>query len=147
MSAIAQAMRADQVTSAPAPTQASAIAPSPSATSPSIGAARRLISAKSRTIAAEWLGIVSGPVTARQTRAKGAISVRRAALDPRSRRPLAALCALNSLITARYAPPHALFDYAVQIINDPLTTLALAKGILAENSVKVGFWKPGARNA
>ena len=129
MSAIAQAMRADQVTSAPAPTQASVIAPRPSATSPSIGAARRLISAKSRTIAAEWLGIVSGPVAARQTRPKCASSGRRPGPATGSRRPLAALCALNSLITARYAPPHALFDYAVQIINDPLTTRGLRKGI------------------
>ena len=104
---------------APAPTQASVIAPSPSATSPSIGAARRLISAKSRTIAAEWVGTVSGRLRARQTRAKGRSASGgppwipdRAGPSPRR--------ALNSLITARYAPPHALFN-AVQIINDPLT--------------------------
>src|SRR5580704_11611996 len=130
MSAIAQTIKADQVATAPAPIQASVIAQSASATSPSIGAAPRLISAKSRTIAAEWLGIASGPFTARRTRPKRAISVRWPALSPGWRRPLAALCALNSLITARHAPPHALGDYAVQIINEPLTRLPLARGIL-----------------
>src|SRR5271165_6483748 len=109
MSAIAQTIKADQVASAAAPIQASVIAQSPSATSPSIGAALRLISAKSRTIAAEWLGIVSGPATARRNRRTRAIILRRPARGPGPRRPLAALCALNSLITARHAPPHAGF--------------------------------------
>ena len=49
-----------QVTSGLASIQASAVALTPSATIPSIGVALRLISAKRRTIALEWLGIASG---------------------------------------------------------------------------------------
>ena len=49
-----------QVASGLAFTQASAVAQTPSATIPSMGVALRLISAKRRTIALEWLGIASG---------------------------------------------------------------------------------------
>src|SRR5271157_1365932 len=66
----------------------------------------------------------------RCTRPKRANVGRRPAAGPGSRRPPAAPCALNSLITARHATPHAAHDYAVQILNEPLTAWAPAKGFL-----------------
>ena len=57
---MAQEMKAIHVVSGPASMNASAIAHTPSAMIPSIGVALRLISAKSRTIAVEWLGMASG---------------------------------------------------------------------------------------
>src|SRR5271166_3122084 len=114
-------MKADQVASALAPSQASAIAQKPSATSPSTGAALRLISAKSRTIAAAWVGIGSGPPSACRARLSSKVSLRRREAASGSLRPLPPPWALDSLITARHAPRHDSGHYAIQMINERLT--------------------------
>ena len=72
-------MKVIQVTSGPASTQASAVAQTPSAMIPSIGVALRLISANSRTIALEWLGIASGSERDRRASRSWMVILRRRA--------------------------------------------------------------------
>ena len=68
-----------QVASGLASTQASAVAQTPSAMIPSIGVALRLISAKRRTIALEWLGIASGSERDRRASLSWMVILRRRA--------------------------------------------------------------------
>src|SRR5271168_3228991 len=114
-------MKAVQVASGPASTQASAVAQTPSAMIPSIGEALRLISANSRTIAVEWLGIASGSESDRRaSRSWTFILRRRAAASGSLLCPLPARSAPTSLITARHARLTRV-NHAAEMLNEQLT--------------------------
>ncbi len=119
-------MKAAQIASGPAPTQASARPQSPSATRPSIGAALRLISAKSRTIAAEWVGMASGPVRAIRARRSSMVILRRRAAASGSL-PSAGPALRPQLAHDRPTRTATRCDYAVQMINERLTAGARDK--------------------
>src|SRR5271165_3172855 len=101
---MAQTMKADQVAMAPAPIDASARAQTPSATRPNIGASVRLMFAKRRTMAAEWLGTAAGCDSARRARRISRIILRRRAAASGSARPPLP-CSLDSTMPARRRRP------------------------------------------